>query len=107
MKTAIYIEDGVVQLVLTPESDFEFSTLKAFEKDGALDAQVFHGQFYDCRGGWTRQAEYHPARDDFSYHRPKESTERSLIVRVRPPQPAPLALPSADMSASAIREVTS
>lgn len=30
MKTAIYIEDGVVQLVVTPESDFEKAAVRAF-----------------------------------------------------------------------------
>jgi hypothetical protein len=87
MKTAIYIEDGLVQLVLTPESDFEFATLKAFEKDGGLDATVFHGQFYDNRGGWTRQADYKP-ENEYSYgYNAKGSTERSLIIRAKPMPP--------------------
>lgn len=57
MKTAIYIEDGVVQLVITPESDFEKSALRSFE-DKPMEAKVFAGTFYDCRGGWVRQAGY-------------------------------------------------
>lgn len=75
MKTAIYIEDGVVQLVITPESDFEKSALRSFE-DKPLNAKIFAGSFYDCRGGWTRQAEHyhnHPSG--------KDSNDRSLILR--------------------------
>lgn len=75
MKTAIYIEDGVVQLVLTPESDFEKSSLASFEKK-PLEVQIFTGSFYDCRGGWVRQAEY--------YHGSRDS-DRSLILRMAAP----------------------
>jgi len=53
MKTAIYIEDGVVQLVLTPTNDFEKNALGAFSK-GELVAGVYEGEFSECRGGWTR-----------------------------------------------------
>lgn len=57
MKTAIYIEDGVVQLVITPESDFEKSAISSFGRS-SVDAKVFSGSFYDCRGGWVRQSDY-------------------------------------------------
>jgi hypothetical protein len=56
MKTAIYIEDGVVQLVITPETDFEKNALTTIQ-DSAIEAKVFSGSFYDCRGGWVRQKE--------------------------------------------------
>jgi hypothetical protein len=58
MKTAIYIEDGVVQLVLTPESEFEKNALSGF-RDKPLDVKLFAGVFYDCRGGWVRQKAYY------------------------------------------------
>lgn len=69
MKTAIYIEDGVAQLVITPENDFEKNALRSFEYK-PTEAQIFAGSFYDCRGGWARQTDYHPSAD------------RSLILRV-------------------------
>lgn len=77
MKTAIYIEDGVVQLVITPESDFEKSALAAFNKDGA-SFKFMRGQFYPCQGGWIRHAEqYH------SYGYPHENKrDDSLIIRM-------------------------
>lgn len=76
MKTAIYIEDGVVQLVLTPESDFEKNALKSFQKE-PLKAQMFSGSFYDCRGGWTRQTQTYPS---YGYEEIKDDV--SLILRM-------------------------
>jgi len=75
MKTAIYIEDGVVQLVITPESDFEKDSLKSF-RDKPLDAQIFNGTFYDCQGGWTRQSTFYP--DTYG----ARTDDASLILRM-------------------------
>ena len=75
MKTAIYIEEGVVQLVITPENEFEKSALRSFENK-PLEAKVFAGTFYDCRGGWLRQTEY--VYGDYG----TENNDRSLILRM-------------------------
>jgi len=77
MKTAIYIEDGVVQLVITPESDFEKNALSSFGDKG-VEAQIFKGTFYDCRGGWTRQIEVYPSH---GFGEPLQGDD-SLILRV-------------------------
>lgn len=77
MKTAIYIEDGAVQLVLTPENDFERQTVGSIA-DKTTTLQVFHGMFYDCRGGWTRQREVTPG----AVFEPREC---SLIIRLGQP----------------------
>ena len=71
MKTAIYIEDGVVQLVITPESEFEKNALSTFNNK-PINAKIFSGSFYDCRGGWVRQNTYY-----------SDSTDRSLILTNR------------------------
>lgn len=76
MKTAIYIEDGTVQLVITPETEFEKNALRSFE-DKPMSAKVFAGSFYDCRGGWVRQHSYY--RDVFPG---SDSNDRSLILRM-------------------------
>lgn len=68
MKTAIYIEDGVVQLVLTPQNEFESNALGSFEKK-PLAATIMTGSFYHTRGGWDRHG-----LDD-----------RSLILRLKEP----------------------
>lgn len=78
MKTAIYIEDGTVQLVLTPETEFEKNALSGFcEKP--LEAKTFSGSFYDCRGGWVRQTayRYEPCSGGF-----RERDDQSLILRI-------------------------
>ena len=52
MKTAIYIEDGIVQLVITPETDFEKDALSSFQEK-KLEAEILSGCFYRCQGGYT------------------------------------------------------
>ena len=77
MKTAIYIEDGVVQLVITPETDFEKNALTTM-RNKAIDAKIFDGSFYDCRGGWVRQtANYSRGQFDNG-----SANDNSLIIRV-------------------------
>jgi len=75
MKTAIYIEDGTVQLVITPETEFEKNALSTM-REKRLDAKIFSGSFYDCRGGWVRQEDYS------SYQATENNDEKSLIIRV-------------------------
>jgi hypothetical protein len=78
MKTAIYVEDGIIQLVLTPESDFEKNALTTF-RNKPLDAKLFDGSFYDCRGGWIRQTNFYGT--DF-YGR-GDGNDKSLILVAR------------------------
>jgi len=80
MKTAIYIEDGKVQLVITPESDFEKNALSSFQEK-PLDAKLYSGSFYDCRGGWVRQSTYFPNRG--LYSNSWESKDKSLILSIK------------------------
>lgn len=77
MKTAIYIEDGTVQLVITPESDFEKDAMRTFG-EGEIEAKMFRGSFYDCRGGWVKQSMHYAALHDLS----SANEDRSLILRM-------------------------
>lgn len=77
MKTAIYIEDGVVQLVITPESEFEKTAMKSFYGK-ELNAKVFTGSFYDCRGGWVRQSGYFNRDHSFG----GDNNDNSLIIKL-------------------------
>lgn len=56
MKIALYIEDGIEQIVLHPESDTEKSILAKMH-DGSRSFSVFRGGFYACQGGWIRHNE--------------------------------------------------
>ena len=80
MKTAIYIEDGVVQLVITPETEFEKNALTTFQEK-PLDAKIFAGSFYDCRGGWVRQNDYNP-NIMANTTRIGRNEDKSLIIRI-------------------------
>lgn len=52
MKTAIYIEEGVTQIVLTPETELETRLLQ----DVHPHVTMFRGGFYHCHGGWDRHS---------------------------------------------------
>jgi hypothetical protein len=54
MKIALYIEDGLEQIVLTPDSDTEKSLLGKLH-DGTRTLAIHRGSFYQCQGGWVRQ----------------------------------------------------
>lgn len=47
------VQDGNVQLVLTPETDFERDIVEKYGKDFNT-VKCFKGEFLDCQGGWTR-----------------------------------------------------
>ena len=79
MKTAIYIEDGVVQLVLTPEGEFEVNALSSFI-GSELSVKIFSGTFYDCRGGWTRQTEIN--NNPMMIYSDQRARDSSIILRV-------------------------
>lgn len=53
MKIALYIEDGLEQVVLTPEGQAEKDILSRIH-DGSREIQLHRGSFYECRGGWIR-----------------------------------------------------
>ena len=54
MKTAIYIAEGHMQLVLTPQSKWEKNAIRDIGEEGA-SLTIKRGSFYECHGGWTRQ----------------------------------------------------
>ena len=53
MKTAVYINNGRVQLVLSPEDEFETNIIQSFSMS-KMEPDIFFGEFYDCQGGWAR-----------------------------------------------------
>jgi len=73
MKTAIYIEDGIVQLVLTPDSEFERNAVSTFANK-PFDAVFREGSFYTCAGGWIRHNEQDRSLILIALTAPKEPT---------------------------------
>lgn len=86
MKIALYIEDGLEQIVLTPESETEKGIVGKLH-DGTRDLSIKSGQFYDCNGGWKRQA------DTYDYHYSsfdrRRNTDNSTMIVLRPKPPEP------------------
>lgn len=77
MKTSLYVEDGVMQIVLTPETEWEKNVLRGLpggsnfgyvENKQPVAATVARGSFYQCIGGWDC----------------KGNSDDSLIVRITP-----------------------
>ena len=52
MKTAIYIEEGVTQIALTPEDDTEKRAVELLNRSD-FELTVYKGRFYSCQGGWN------------------------------------------------------
>ena len=77
MKTAIYIEDGIVQLVITPETKFEKNSIKIFQ-DKPIEVELFSGSFYNCLGGWIRQTQFHQSPIGH-----EENNDKSLILKIK------------------------
>ncbi len=57
MKIALYIQDGLEQIVLTPEGETEKSILAKLH-DGSREMSLKRGSFYRCQGGWIRQRDH-------------------------------------------------
>jgi len=55
MKIALYIEDGLEQIVLTPATEVEKAILGKLH-DSTRERSIKRGSFYACKGGWTRHA---------------------------------------------------
>jgi hypothetical protein len=76
MKIALYIEDGLEQIVLTPESDTEKGILGKLH-DGSRSLNIHRGSFYNCQGGYAR---YTPYWESFSYGGNSGGDESTMIV---------------------------
>jgi hypothetical protein len=83
MKTAIYIEDGLTQLVLTPETQIDKKVLDEIQTP---NLKTYRGEFYGCQGGWIRHAESFGV----SYLGYDSDSNRSLIFVIKKtPEPVP------------------
>lgn len=61
MKTAIYIEDGRTQFVLTAETTIDKQVLSELQ---STSLKTYRGKFYGCQGGWTRWEGKYPTYGD-------------------------------------------
>lgn len=88
MKIALYIEDGLEQIVLTPQSETEKAILGKLS-DGSRELGIKRGSFFKVQGGWTRYAQ--PFRG--VYDRTDQDDESTMIIltppdKGKPEQPA-------------------
>lgn len=83
MKIALYIEDGLEQLVLTPEGEHEKALLGKLG-DPSRVMEIKRGSFFQCQGGWVRHAQ--AWRGSFDSH---DRDDESTMIVLRKPAPAP------------------
>lgn len=98
MRSAIYIEQGVTQFVLTPESEIDKQVLDQIEK--AKGMRTARGSFYECRGGWIRYKE----RQGYSAYGLDASSDDSLIFVVREEKEPEQILPQAEVTGGSSHE---
>lgn len=70
MKTILLIEDGNMQLVLTPENKWEKDAIGVFREGVGIKAKIHNGRFYQCDA-------------DFMIH-VQDRDEYSVIVTMEP-----------------------
>jgi hypothetical protein len=85
MKSAIYINEGTTQVVLTPENEWEKSALKMIANSSGQESQVYWDKFYDCQGGWYRQGQAIYS----GYGEDRLADDTSLMFRINKKMPDP------------------
>lgn len=75
MKIALYIEDGLEQIVLTPETPNEKSLLENFHSGRTME--IKKGSFYECRGGYMRYGVY---KEHNTYASVSENDSSTMFV---------------------------
>lgn len=88
MKIALYIEDGLEQIVLTPETKVEANILAKLD-DGSRELTIKHGSFYACQGGWVRHAAASWTSGMYSPSERRDDQSTILVLREGPETPAP------------------
>lgn len=88
MKIALYIEDGIEQLVLTPESEHERKMLSLLH-DQSRTVAIIRGSFYETRGGWVRQGYLNHQNPYDGYLGNSRKDDESTMLVLRRPAPEP------------------
>lgn len=77
MKTALYIEDDIAQIVLTPETEFEKSLFNDHLAMTEATVKLQRGEFYANRAGFIRN-------NLIDYGPRSEEQPLSAIITIRP-----------------------
>jgi hypothetical protein len=96
MKIALYIEDGLEQIVLTPETETERGIVGKLV-DGSRQLSIKRGGFYACQGGWTRHRREYSFSQFNQYGDLRDDDSTIIVLRPIPeeaqteenPEPAP------------------
>ena len=78
MKVSFYMEDGLEQLVLTPQTEAEQKMLDRIH-DGGRTLEIKRGSFFQCQGGWMRHKVYYEKSPYGS-----DPSDQSTMIVLRP-----------------------
>lgn len=87
MKISFYMEDGLEQIVFTPQNESEQKLMDRLH-DETRTVEIKRGSFFDCHGGWKR----HGVHYQNSAYGGSSVNDESTMVVLRPK----LVLPSSD-----------
>lgn len=79
MKTALFIEDWIKQIVLTPESDHEKKILNLFHEKW-YEYHINNGNFYECRWWYIRWSLWYQNNINWWYDR-SDSDSTFIVFR--------------------------
>lgn len=82
MKTALYIENGYTQIVLTAENEFERNALLHLRSSSTV--RIEEGEFYHCQGGWAR----HKTVNRFSEFSQDTPPNSLMLIAVEKEEPS-------------------
>ena len=85
MKIALYIEDGLEQIVLTPETKTEEGILGKLH-DSDRDLSIKSGEFYACQGGWMRHRRMY-SMGEMGYDGRDKEESTMIVLREKQPEP--------------------
>lgn len=80
MKIALYIEDGIEQIVLTPESETEKAILGKIH-DGSRSIELKRGSFYECQGGYERYTPSYMTSGEFAPSERRSDDSTMIVLR--------------------------
>jgi hypothetical protein len=92
MKVALYIEDGLEQIVLTPETETERGIIGKLGDDSRT-LEIKRGSFFKCQGGWVRYGAAHYDTGMFGSGQQRDDESTMIVLRRKvaeqPPPPPP------------------
>lgn len=80
MKVAVYVEEGLQQVMFMAENDHEKKILSSMA-ERPCDVSWHNGSWYTCQGGWKRITEYDVNKQHGIYSHSGEIEATMLVLK--------------------------